>query len=116
MKKSAVIALAVQGAVLFALPGVTWFLRELDSYFVAAILILMGIHPLCCLGMGIFAGLHVKNRWWLVLSGAVLALCGDWLFFDFQTAFLYYAGINLLLGALGMAATAVVQRARGKSR
>ena len=115
MKKSTLIALAVQGAVLFALPGVTWFLGELDFYFVAAILILMAVHPLCCLGMGIFAGLEIKARWWLVLTAAALALAGNLVFFSLETAFLYYGGINLLLGVLGMTVAAVVQRARRRN-
>ena len=107
IKRPAVIALTVQLIVLFALPGLTWFIM--------AMLLLLVIHPLCCLGIGIFAGLDVKARWWLVLTSAALALAGDLVFFSFETAFFLYGGINLLLGVLGMAGAMLIQRMRQRN-
>lgn len=109
MKKSIVIALAVQAVVLFALPGVVQPVGRGDVHFILTLMILMVIHPLCCLGTGIFAGLDIKTRWWLVVSGPTLALCADLIFYAMDADFMFYAGINLLLGALGMTATAVVR-------
>ena len=115
IKRPAVIALTVQLIVLFALPGLTWFVGSLDSYFIMAMLLLLVIHPLCCLGIGIFAGLDVKARWWLVLTSAALARPGDLVFFSFETAFFLYGGINLLLGVLGMAGAMLIQRMRQRN-
>lgn len=110
MKKSTLIALAVQIAVLFAMPGVVQLVRRGDVHFILTILILMAIHPLCCLGTGIFAGLDIKSRWWLALTGPVLALCADLIFYAMDAGFLFYFGINLLAGVLGLAAAALIKQ------
>lgn len=111
MKRAAILVLAAQAVVMVGPPALTRLAVSLDIYFVAVMAILLVIHPLCCLGTGIFAGLDTKTRWWLVLTGTVLALCGDWLSFAFSSDFLFYAGLNLLLGLLGLTATTVVRRA-----
>ncbi|MDE6837266.1 MAG: hypothetical protein K2P33_02605, partial [Acutalibacter sp.] len=64
------------------------------------------------LGTGIFAGLDIKARWWLVPVAAVLVLCGYLVFFSLETAFLLFAGADLLLGVLGITGAALVQRIR----
>lgn len=110
MKRSTLIALAVQAAVLFALPGVTWLVGSTENYLILSVLLLMAVHPICCLGTGVFAGLDIRARWWLVLTGPVLALCGDLVFFAMEAGFLSYAGINLLAGVLGLAAAALIRQ------
>ncbi|MDE6836958.1 MAG: hypothetical protein K2P33_01010, partial [Acutalibacter sp.] len=50
MKKPVVVALTAQLLLLFALPGVTWLVGSLDLYLAITVLILLAVHPLCCLG------------------------------------------------------------------
>ena len=108
MKRSTLIALAVQTGVLFALPGMAQLVGRGDVNFILTLL--MALHPLCCLGTGIFAGLDIKARWWLVLTGPVLALCGDLIFYDMEADFLFYVWVNLLSGVLGLGITALIKQ------
>jgi hypothetical protein len=110
VKRSTLIALAVQTGVLFALPGMAQLVERGDVNFILTLLILMALHPLCCLGTGIFAGLDIKARWWLVLTGPVLALCGDLIFYDMEADFLFYVWVNLLSGVLGLGITALIKQ------
>ena len=110
MKKSGLIALVVQVVVLAGLPALNLIFGSLDIYFAVDILILLVIHPTCSLGMGIFAGLDIRARWWLLLSGPLLALCAEWIFFALEMDFLIYAGINFLLGIVGMVSTILVRQ------
>ena len=109
MKRPALIALAVQAVVLFALPGVIQLVGRADVHFILTILVLMILQPLCCLGTGIFAGLNIKSRWWLVLTGAALALCADLIFYALDIGFLLYVGRNFLAGVIGLAAAALIK-------
>ena len=112
MKKPVVVALTAQLLLLFALPGVTWLVGSLDLYLAIPVLILLAVHPLCCLGTGIFAGLDIKARWWLLPAVAVLVFYVYLVLFSLETAFLLFAGADLLLGALGITGAALVQRIR----
>ena len=56
--------------------------------------------------VGIFSGKNVKRRWSLPVAAAVLFLLGAWLCFGWgETAFLWYAGVYLVLGAGAMLAS-----------
>ena len=70
-------------------------------------LLFFGVNPLFSLFCGWAAGRNVRSLWPLPLMVSGLFLAGVWLFFEMgEPAFLLYAGIYLLIGAVAMAVRA----------
>lgn len=44
------------------------------------------------------------------MTGPVLALCGDLIFYDMEADFLFYVWVNLLSGVLGLGITALIKQ------
>ncbi len=104
--KSFLVWLAASAAIMLALPGLIVTLVNSGSGMAVCLLLFFAINPAYAVPVGIFSGKNVKRRWSLPVAAAVLFLLGAWLCFGWgETAFLWYAGVYLVLGAGAMLAS-----------
>lgn len=91
--------LAVLAVVMLTLPWLAVNIVPGDAGMAACFVLFYAVNPLCCVGVGWFAGKDVRSRWSLPALAAALFLAGVWMLFDAgEPAFFRYATAYLALG------------------
>lgn len=109
-KKSVIVWLAVSAVIMLALPWLAVEFVNDDEGMAVCLLLFFAINPAYSVATGIFAGKNMKRRWSLPVVPAMLFLLGAWLFFGWgETAFIWYAGAYLVLGAGAMLLSVAVR-------
>lgn len=82
-----------------------------DAAMAICFVLFFGLNSLCSLYVGIYAGMAVKQRFWLPLANAAVFLLGAWTVFDWGNPdFHGYAIAYLAIGLLTMVVTIFVVR------
>ena len=104
-------ALAAIGVVMFGFPWAAVTFAPGDAAMAICFVLFFGVNSLCSLYVGIFAGLSVKQRFWLPLANSLIFLLGIWTVFDWGNPdFNGYAIAYLAVSMLTMVITIVVVR------
>lgn len=94
----------------------TAFVRS-DAGMAVGLLLFFAVNPMYSVVLGAFAGKETKRMWSLPVISAVLFLLGAWIFFAvWETAFLLYAAIYLILGIMAMPVTARIRKKQIRSK
>lgn len=65
-------------------------------------------NPILAVGVGVFAGFDLKNRWYAALFTGVIFTAGAWIILAFDTAFLFYSVIYLAFSFISMFVTSLI--------
>lgn len=110
MKKN-IAALILIAAVMFLLPGATVAFAPHDAGMAICFVLFFGVNFMCSLYVGIFAGMAIRQRWYLPIVNAAAFLLGVWTVFDWGNPDFYgFATAYLAVGVLTMLITVVVAR------
>ena len=110
MKKN-IAALIILVAVMFGLPWGAVTFAPGDAAMAICFVLFFGVNSLCSLYAGIFAGLSVKQRFWLPPANSLIFLLGVWTVFDWGNSDFYsYAIAYLAVSMLAMVITVFVVR------
>ena len=110
MKKNIAVILTVFG-VMFGLPWAAVTFANHDAGMAICFVLFFGVNFMCSLYVGIFAGLAVKQRWYLPVVNAAVFLLGVWTVFDWGNPDFYgFAAAYLAVAVVAMLATIVVAR------
>ena len=110
MKKNLAV-LAVIAAVMFGLPWGAVTFAPGDAGMAVCFVLFFGVNVMASLFVGIFAGLHIKGRWYLPAVNAGMFLLGAWTVFDWGNPdFGGFAAAYLAIGIVAMLATVIVVR------
>lgn len=104
-------ALAAIAVVMIGFPWATVTFASHDAGMAICFLLFFGLNAMFSLYVGIFAGLSVKQRWFLPFVNSAVFLLGVWLVFDWGNPDFYgYAVAYLAVAMVAMLATIVVVR------
>ena len=110
MKKNLWAILAIV-LVMFGLPFAAVTFAPGDAGMAICFVLFFGVNAMCSLYVGIFAGLAVKQRWFLPLVNSAAFLLGVWTVFDWGNPDFYgFAVAYLVLSFLTMLISIVVVR------
>ena len=110
MKKN-IAAVLIIILVMFAFPWATVTFAPGDAGMAIMFILFFGVNAMESLYVGIFAGMGVKQRWYLPPVNSALFLLGVWTVFDWGNPDFYgYAIAYLALSVLTMLITVVVAR------
>lgn len=110
MKKNiaAIIAIVI---IMVGLPWATVAFASHDAGMAICFILFFGVNSMVSLYVGIFAGLQVKQRWFLPFVNSAVFLLGVWTVFDWGNPDFYgYAVAYLAVALVAMLATIVVSR------
>lgn len=106
--------LAAVLVILLVMVGLPWAAVTFapgDAGMAACFVLFFGVNFLCSLYVGVYAGLDVKQRWYLPAVNAAAFQLGAWLVFDWGNPDFYgYTAAYLAVAALTMVITIVVVR------
>lgn len=103
--------MAVIAVVMFLLPGATAAFASHDAGMAICFLLFFGLNPICCLYVGIWSGMAVKQRWYLPAVNAAAFLVGVWAVFDWGNPDFYgFTIAYLAVSLLAMVVTVFVMR------
>lgn len=110
MKKNIAAVIAVL-LVMIGLPWAAVTFAPGDDGMAICFVLFFGVNSMCSLYVGIFAGLQVKQRWFLPLVNAGAFLLGAWMVFDWGNPDFYgYAIAYIAIAFVAMLTTIVVVR------
>ncbi len=101
----ALVEVLVPLAVTLTVPG--------DAGFGVTYILFFIIDPLFAVVFGAYAGRALRERWFVPLTVGAVYVLGAWCVFSFgEPAFLYYGGLYLVLGLIGMFFSALLMNWR----
>lgn len=107
--KKIVVSLAVIALIMFVLPWAAVTFAPADAGMAIMFVLLFGLNSAESMFVGIFAGLAVKQRWYLPIVNAAAFLLGVWTVFDWGNPdFQGYAVAYLAVALVAMLATILV--------
>ena len=110
MKKN-LAALAAMFIVMFGFPWASVTFAPGDAGMAICFVLFFGVNTTVSMFVGIFAGLQVKQRWFLPFANAAMFLLGAWTVFDWGNPdFKGYAIAYLCIALVSMFATILVVR------
>lgn len=111
MKKRYFVSLAISVVIMLLLPCLAVTFVKGDGAMAVCFLLFFAINPLYSIVTGIFAGKQLKTLWGMPIILVILFLAGTWIFFDMgEMAFLWYAGIYLIIGMISMMLSAFIRK------
>ena len=110
MKKN-IAVLAASFFVMFGLPWAAVTFAPGDAGMAIMFVLLFGLNSMESMFVGIFAGLAVKQRWFLPIVNGLAFLMGAWTVFDWGNPDFYGYGVAyLVVSMVAMLATILVMR------
>lgn len=110
MKKNiaAIVAIFI---VMFGFPWAAATFASHDAGMAICFILFFGVNAMCSLYVGIFAGLQVKQRWFLPVINSAAFLLGVWTVFDWGNPDFYgFAIAYLAVSLIAMPITIFVVR------